>query len=489
MNNCKRQILVWLGCTVCLFATAQNQTTAKRDSISANTLNTLLNTITQTVNDTSLITIADITIHGNKRTKPYIIEREVPFHQGDYMPRSELQKKLVLAQQQVMNTALFTQVFVYIKSQQGNLVFINVDVKERWYFFPMPYFKLVDRNFNQWWVEQKASLDRVNYGIKFNQNNVTGRNDKLNIYLIGGYSRQVALKYEQPFADKSLKNGYGVSFNFSRQRELNYLTEDNKQIFYKQNDFVLQNIRAEVAYLYRPAIKTRHTFKVAYTKNSVSDTVLSLNPHYYPITAGNNISYPEFSYSVQYFNANYNAYPSKGLIADATIVKRGLSSEINLTQLQYHATYASPLSKQTFILYQSAGVLKLPFDQPFVNQQLFGYGDAYLRGLEYYVMDGVAGIMGRATLHHEIFAITLKTPPNAKREVSIPFRFYLKAGGDLGYVYSRTPGNNLLCNKLTYTETFGLDLVIPSYDVVFKFNYSFNQLGQSGLFFHVRTDF
>jgi outer membrane protein assembly factor BamA len=489
MNNCKRQILVWLCCGVYLFASAQDQNTINKDSLSASTLNKLLTTINQTANDTSLVVIADISVRGNKKTKPYIIEREIPFHQGDYIPRNELEKKLVLAQQQVMNTALFTQVFVYIESQQGNLVFINVDVKERWYLFPMPYFKLVDRNFNQWWVEQKASLNRVNYGIKFNQNNVTGRNDKLNVYLIGGYSRQVVLKYEQPFADKSLKHGYSVYFNFSRQREMNYITEDNKQIFYKQNDFVMQNIRGELAYLYRPAIKTRHTFRVAYVKNKVSDTILSLNPHYYPITAGNNVSYPEFAYTIQYYNSNYNAYPSKGFIGDATIMKRGISSDINLTQLQYHANYATPLGNRTFMLYQSAGMLKLPFHQPYYSQQMFGYGDAYFRGLEYYVMDGVAGIMGRATLHHEIFAITLKTPPNAKREISIPFAFYLKAGGDLGYVYSRTPGNNLLCNKLVYTETVGLDLVIPSYDVVFKFNYSFNQLGQSGVFFHVRTDF
>src|SRR5215831_4291915 len=226
MKNCKRQILVWLCCGVYLFATAQNHDSIIKDSLSANTLNTLLNTISQTLKDTSLVTIADISIHGNKKTRPYIIEREIPFHQGDYIPLNELNKKLVLAQQQVMNTALFTQVFVYISGQQGNLIFINVDVKERWYLFPMPYFKLVDRNFNQWWVEQKASLDRVNYGIKFNQNNVTGRNDKLNVYLIGGYSRQVLLKYEQPFADKALKSGYSVLFNFSRQRELNYATED-----------------------------------------------------------------------------------------------------------------------------------------------------------------------------------------------------------------------------------------------------------------------
>src|SRR3954452_6488145 len=247
MNNCKRQLLVWLCCGVYMFATAQDQDPLKKDSLSANTLNTLVNTISQNINDTSLVSIGDISIHGNKRTKPYIIEREIPFRQGDYISRNELAKKLVLAQQQVMNTALFTQVFIYIESQQGNLVFINVDVKERWYLFPMPYFKLVDRNFNQWWVEQKASLNRVNYGIKFNQNNVTGRNDKLNVYLIGGDRRQGELKYEEPFADKALKNGYSVSFNFSRQRELNYMTEANKQVFYKQDNFVMQNMRVEAA--------------------------------------------------------------------------------------------------------------------------------------------------------------------------------------------------------------------------------------------------
>jgi len=472
-----------------LFATAQGQNDGQKEVLSPDSLSTLLHLILQPPSDTSLILIADITVTGNKKTKPYIIEREIPFKQGDYIPRAQLDKKLLLAQQQVMNTALFTQVYVYIESQQGNLVFINVDVKERWYIFPLPYFKLVDRNFNQWWVEQKAALDRVNYGIKFNFNNVTGRNDKMNVYLIGGYSRQVLLKYEQPFADKALKSGYSVLFNFSRQRELNYITEGNKQVFYKQNEFVMQNIRAEAAYLYRPAVRTHHKFMVAYVRNNVSDTILALNPHYFPTAAGNNVTYPEFAYSIDYFNADYNAYPTRGFIADATVLKRGLTSEINLTQLQYTANYAVPLGPRMHILFQSAGVIKFPFDQPFYNLQLFGYGNGYLRGLEYYVMDGVAGIMGRATLHNQIFAVTLRTPPNSKKEVIIPFRFYLKAGGDVGYVYSRTPGNELLCNKLAYTGTFGLDVVIPSYDIVFKLNYSLNQLGQSGLFLHARTDF
>ena len=70
-----------------------------------------------------------------------------------------------------------------------------------------------------------------------------------------------------------------------------------------------------------------------------------------------------------------------------------------------------------------------------------------------------------------------------------PFRFFVKAGQDIGYTYNKTPGNSLLSNKFLYTECVGLDMIIPSYDIVMKFEYSFNQLGESGLFLHVRTDF
>jgi hypothetical protein len=31
--------------------------------------------------------------------------------------------------------------------------------------------------------------------------------------------------------------------------------------------------------------------------------------------------------------------------------------------------------------------------------------------------------------------------------------------------------------------------IVSLYDVVFRFEYSFNQLGQNGFFFHVRNDF
>lgn len=438
--------------------------------------------------DSALVMIADIAIHGDKKTRPYIIERDIPFKQGEYIQMGDLRKKMVTAQQQLMNSALFNSADVYIHTQLGELVFIGIDLKERWYLFPLPYFKLVDRNFNQWWVEQKASLNRVNYGIKFSQYNFTGRNDKLNIYLIGGYSREVYFKYEQPYANKALTSGFSFAFDFARQRELNYGTLVNKQQFYKQGSFVLQNIRAEVAYLYRPAIKTRHIVKLAFNQSSVGDTILKLNPNYFPENA-TKITYPELSYTLQYYNTDYYPYPNKGYNADFTLLHRGINQGMNMTQFSFHSMLVKPLTPTVQVQWQAAGLIKLPFDQPYYNQQVFGYGDIFLRGLEYYVIDGVAGIMGRTTLRKQVFAAVIRTPPKIKKQVAIPFKIMVKGFNDLGYAYNKNIGSSLLNNKLLYTWGAGIDFVTTSYDLVFKIEYSFNQLGESGVFIHVRTDF
>ena len=161
------------------------------------------------------LTIVKINLSGNQRTKSFIVLRELPFHAGDSLVEIELQKQLTLAKQQLLNTSLFVDVNVYVSIRIDHSLVINVDVKERWYLFPLPYFRLVDRNFNQWWVEQNRSLERVNYGIKFTQNNFTGRNDNLDIWLITGYTNQITLRYNLPFIDKKLKSGINVGFNSS----------------------------------------------------------------------------------------------------------------------------------------------------------------------------------------------------------------------------------------------------------------------------------
>lgn len=435
-----------------------------------------------------LLLVADIAIAGNKKTKEYIIQREIPFKQGDYILKKDLEAKLLLAKQQIINTSLFVYVDVYVVSQAGELVFIKVDVKERWYLFPLPYFKLVDRNFNQWWVAEHHSLKRVNYGLKFMQNNFSGRNDILNVFLINGYNTQVDLQYVQPFADRALKRGFNVRFLYSQQHEMNYGSEFNKQVFYKLNDsHTRKTVRADAAFLYRPAIKTRHSFKISLVHEEVADSVITLNPHYFPYGA-KKVTFPEVSYSVQYFGVDNIAYPLNGVAIDGSVLQRGFNKQMQMTQFEFHSSYSHPFIGNTNIQFQAAGLIRFPFNQPFYNQQLFGYGDIFLRGLEYYVVDGVAGVVARATERKHVGTLVFKPKVGKRQYAPVPFRFFVKAFTDVGYGYNSKPANSILNNRLLHTWGAGLDIA-TLYDAVFKFEYSFNQLGQSGLFFHVLADF
>lgn len=433
------------------------------------------------------VIIADIQITGYKKTKPYIIEREFPFQVGDHILRSNLDAKLERCRSNIMNTSLFVEVNVTSKIQ-GELVFINIQVKERWYIFPIPYFKFVDRNINEWLVKYKGSLNRVNYGVKFMYNNVGGRNDKLNLWLLNGYSQQVLFRYDQPMADKSLKYGFDIGFAFSRTKEMNITTTaDNKQQFYKEEDFINEYFNINSAITYRPAIKTKHYLRLGYTRSRItSDSFFTISPNYFGDGA-RSISYPEISYTINHFNVDYIPYPNKGFIFKGSFAKKGFNREMNVWQLNAVSSYTIPLKFKSALHLQAAGMLKLPFDQPFYNKRLFGYGEMYMRGLEYYVVDGVAGFIGRATLRKEVLNFNIKPPIVVKGHNKIPIRVLLKTYGDLGYAYDREPVGNL-SNKLLKTYGIGVD-VITFYDFIIRFEYSFNQLNNNGLFLHSKGDF
>ncbi len=110
--------------------------------------------------------IERIEITGNTKTKFYIILRELSFVKGDSLNAQQLGAAMIQGKQLLMNTQLFVDVKIDTLTYQDQWQ-IRVQVKERWYLLPLPYFRLVDRNFNQWWVDQNRSLDRVNYGVKF----------------------------------------------------------------------------------------------------------------------------------------------------------------------------------------------------------------------------------------------------------------------------------------------------------------------------------
>lgn len=446
----------------------------------------------ETLNDSSLLfLVGNIEITGNKKTKAYIILREFRISTGDSLYARVLLRTLEQGRRQIYNTMLFSSVNIRVDSLYGNILNIQISVKEKWYIYPTPQFSLVDRNFNEWVKVYNADLERVIYGVKFEHFNLSGRNDRMRVFLLNGYARNISFTYVNPYSNAALTEGFGVGAGFTQNREVAVKTSYNNRLLnYKKEGFVRTSYTGSVNYLIRRGLFRSHSITGSYTHQKVEDSVITyFNPGYFnkPVSS---LGYPEAGYQYLYINTNNNLYPLSGQVFAAKISKRGLgiSGGINMTSIDIGYNRYLPHGHNWFSSIESFSKLKLPFEQPYINRRLLGFNNAYLRGLEYYVIDGVAAAVAKYTLRKKLVSFDIHPPIFSKIIPVIPFNFYGKTYGDIGYNYIPRKWDTRLNNSLLYTGGFGID-ILSVWDMRLSLEYSFNQLGENGLFLHAKGGF
>jgi outer membrane protein assembly factor BamA len=439
------------------------------------------------VSDTNQIfIIQDIILEGNDKTKPAIILRELPFQLGDEYALGTIVQRFKTARKQLMNTGLFRNVVVSLQNLDEHKVYVKVAVEEKWYIWPMVVLKPVDESFNQWWNNKNRDMSRVNYGVKLSHNNITGRNDRLRLSVMNGYTRQFSLQYYGLRLDPELKWSTNAGVSFSQNREVNYMTLRNKQIPLKNGDFLRSYIGGFIHFNYRPKIKTTHTFGIGFNYESIADTIKKLNPAF---SSGEGIlRYPELFYNLRYVDVDYIAYPTKGFFGEAYLKRRGVvrESNINLWELMARASQNWPMNSKYFFNLRGLVTLKLPFSQPYIGKGFVGCDGRFLQGYENYVIDGVAGGYAKASITRPVATLHLHLP--VRKLSDMPIKLYAKTFVNAGYIYNNTPGENGLTNKFLYSGGVGLDIVTYN-DFVIKIEWSVNRLGQNGLYLHQRNDF
>jgi len=433
------------------------------------------------------IKIAAIEIEGNKKTKDYIVLRELPFHVGDIIAKDSLAFYNNLAEEQLINTSMFIDVAVSSSNLDSLSCRIKISLKERWYFFPIPTFKWADRNFSQWWNQQHASLERVNYGITLRESNFTGKNDNLTIGFIAGYTQQAVLRYQFPYFDKQLKYRIGFGIQYYTQKEINTSTSFDKQILYKTDAVIQKGYRYNLNILYRPNLFERHNFQIGVGQNEISDSAFFIQPAFLP-TLSKSFNYIDFLFSYSKIKFDYNAYPTNGGATEFAAYHR-FSERSNLSSFQFRKIIARPLSHASFVFFESNTQIKFLPNHNYIDGRLMGYGNLQMNGLEYYVVDGNAGSLFRAEWHHALGSFTVKNLIAKKILPEVKYRFWFKAFTNLGYVYSDRPINySKLSNTLLRTAGVGID-IISIYDFVLKIDYSVNQLGDKGLYLHAGINY
>lgn len=435
--------------------------------------------------------VKSITVEGNRFTRKSILLRELPFGEGDSVILVDLPEIFARAKTQIMNTTLFHRADISVTDVDGANIDLKITIKERWYIIPLPYVKPVDRSLHEWLFNKGGSLDRLDYGVKLSYDNLTGEADKLRFYLITGYTKQLQLSYNRPYIDKNMKWGFNINLAMGKTHEINHLTRANERRFFNDTSdggYVRNFSKNIVEFSYRPAFYTKHFFGFGYHTLKVADTILQLNPDFLP-NGARQVRYPELYYKLVYQNLDYIPYPTEGYAGEVLISKQGFNKNFNVWQLTAKGQGNWHLTPKIFYNISALGTVKLPLRQPYINSQLLGYGDMTLRGYEKYVIDGVAGGMLNATLYKQLTNFSFSLPfLRWFTDRLIPLKLYAKVYGNAGYVYSKDPRDNHLSNRTLVGCGFGFDLWTVN-DFTFKFEFSFNQLGQSGPQFNKKTLF
>ncbi len=441
--------------------------------------------------DIESVVLSAIKITGNKQTKEYIILRETPFKVGDTLLKSELPSLLRKAKTQVYNTNLFIEVNIDSSILPDASLQVNIKLIERWYIFPKPRIDFVD-GINAWYKTFNADFKRVVYGIDFTHQNFSGRRDLFSVTFLNGFSRGIAASYFSPYSNLKLTEGFGISASYFQNRSLTYKTSfKNKPLVLpiQKDKFVRQSIGLSASYSRRLNFFKRLNFSLSGQYVVVDDSAISKNINYFNNPSAKQF-FPSIGITLSYANTDKNLYPLKGLVYNYGVSKTGtgFSGGINnTTAFGYVAKYFAH-KYHFYSSIKTAGILKLPFEQAYVNQRAIGSGNLKLRGLELYLVDGVAAAVANYTLSKRLTSFRIPFPFGIKQIPYIPVNIFAKTYADIGYSHIPKPFVGNLNNRFLCTGGFGID-ILTLYDLVLKVEYSFNQLKEKSVFLQITGGF
>jgi len=439
------------------------------------------------------LVITGIEIEGNKITKERIVTREIMFDVGDTITESNLNILVEKSRENLMNTSLFNFVNHEIIKQEetGASVMVRFILTERWYIWPWPTIEFADRNFNTWWKENR-DLSRMSYGVVLKWANFRGRKELLELTARFGYIEQYGFDYTIPYLNKKGTLGMGIGASYGRTKEVPVINFNDELVYYKDdNEFVMEGVKAYLSLTYRKEIYNTHTMKVEYNWSKFQDTLIKINPDF-SVDDKTQLQYFSLLYQYKSDHRDYKPYPLDGYYFDVELVKRGLGIHDNG---DLDVFYVLTTFRKYFDLgrrFYFASGLNSKFsnnaDQPFYMSRAIGFGRDIVRGYEYYVVNGHNFGIFKNNLKFALLPTRTYDIDFIKSEKfgKVHYAFYLNAFFDFGYADNVTSDpnlNNTLENSLLFGYGLGLDFV-TYYDLVFRFEYSFNHMGEHGFFLH-----
>lgn len=455
----------------------------------------LLSILTLTVR-AQFVHIDSIFYEGNVKTKKYIIRRELSFKENDSLPLLHIQTILLENRSRILNTGLFKEAEINIQDWDilTNRISLHIKVQEAWYIYPFPVFDLADRNFNVWWNEFNGSLKRVNYGIKFSHNNLSGQADALKATFQLGYSPRLDMDYSWPFFGKQRAWRFKTEFLYSQNRESYYKTEFDKLVFFRaETNYALQRLRLVTSLEHRTTLQLFQSISLEYNYNRTADQIRSeLNPDFF---LGGKLRQDYFAlrYRFTYDNRDLKYYPSRGVSAEIVINKEGLANEIDLNTLsasiQMDQYFPWSARHNSGILLKARGSI-IRDKIPYYNSKALGFGENYIKGYEYYVLDGMDYLFLKFRQRYIFYDRKFNFRSNKKIGVTaMPMKLSTSLHASTAFVNNiYYANNNVLTNRWIYSSGISLECLLSNTSLI-QLDCSINHRKELGFYLHFRDQF
>lgn len=434
--------------------------------------------------------IRSIQIEGLKTTKEATVLRELSFYVGQQVSFQELHTLLEDNKSNLLNQWLFNFVD-FTPIIQANQVDILLKVTERWYVWPYPVFEISERNFNVFWDSLRQSnfqdFSRLNYGVFLNWYNFRGRNELLKIKYRKGYKEHYLFEYDIPYLNEARTWGAIFKTELFRMQKFHYQTDSHQLLYTQTGENLFKEQKLSLALQYKPGIHSTH--KIEIEGNKMSTQYAVNNPSFFP-TEGLSFQYARFNYHFIQEKRDYKEYPLNGSMHELSIESfRGLGNTYRNFSVTAKAEHHKQLHPRWSIGNSIKAKASWKDETPYMLKQGFGFDD-YLRGYEYYVIDGSQFALTKTALKWTLLPTTEFNLPIIPFEQfsKTHFSIYFSIFADMGFVYNQDVTNNPLNNEFLMSQGFSID-VVSYYDKLIRLECSRNHMGETGFFIHFSNPF
>lgn len=425
-----------------------------------------------------------------------MITRELSFDQDSTYMRYQLDSMFVWDKNRIYNTNLFNAVSLDLVNEKDNRAEVKITVEERWYIYPFPIFRLIDRNFNDWWVNRDRDLSRVNYGLKVTQFNFRGRGEVLRLWLQTGFETVLNLYYQVPYIDKKQNNGLLISSSYFEAKNVPVVTRENIRRFASSQEEVLRRAYTNsITHTYRSSFYSYHNTSIGHLRVDVADTVARLNENYLGDSQTQQ-QYVTLGYTYVWDRRNNVNYPTKGSFHRAGLTKVGLGlydDGVNYWRARIGLTKYTAF-KDNFFLVNNLSVLStFPAEnRAYFNYSSIGFLKEVIRGYDLRIIEASSYALQRNEFKHQLFGrkYNIRKVMPLRQLQTFPITIYGKVFFDQGYAvgFPNYDGSKLLTDKYLYSIGTGIDLVLVN-DVTFRFEFSRNGEGETNFFINLLSLF